>query len=56
MRTLARFAGPVTYAAYLTPDNVAFSRPVYPYPVQARYSGRGNVNDAANWRPVTPKR
>lgn len=49
MKTLARFAGPVTYAQYLTPDNVAFSRPVYPYPVRARFTGRGDVNDAANW-------
>jgi feruloyl esterase len=56
LKTLARFAGPVTYAAYLTPDNVAFSRPVYPYPVRARYLGRGDVKDAANWRPVTPRR
>lgn len=55
MKTLARFAGPVTYAAYLTPDNVAFSRPVYPYPVQARYSGKGDVNDAANWRAARAK-
>lgn len=54
-KTLARFAGPVTYASYLTPDNVEFSRPVYPYPVQARFTGRGDMKDAANWRPVTPK-
>lgn len=54
MKELAGFAGPVTYAKYLTPDNVAFSRPVYPYPVQAQYSGGGDIADAANWRPVMP--
>ena len=54
-RTLARFAGPVTYASYLTPDNVEFSRPVYPYPVQARYSGKGDMKSAASWGPVKPR-
>ena len=54
MKQLARFAGPVTYAAYLTPDNVEFSRPAYPYPVQARYSGSGDPKDASNWRAFTP--
>ena len=55
LKTLSRFAGPVTYAAYLTPDNIQFSRPLYPYPIQARYSGKGNPDSAANWVPVTPK-
>lgn len=55
MKRLGRFAGPVTYREFLTPDNVAFTRPVYPYPVQARYSGRGDPDDAANWRPHRPK-
>jgi feruloyl esterase len=55
MKRLARFAGPVTYAEYLTPDNVAFSRPVWPYPVRARFTGRGDMADAANWRPEKPR-
>ncbi|QGN55848.1 tannase/feruloyl esterase family alpha/beta hydrolase [Novosphingobium sp. Gsoil 351] len=54
-RELARFAGPVTYASYLRPDNVEFSRPVYPYPVQARYSGKGDVRQAGNWKPFAPR-
>jgi feruloyl esterase len=28
----------------------AFTRPVFAYPDSARYSGRGDVSDAANWR------
>lgn len=28
------------------------SRPVYPYPMVAAYVGRGDVNDAANYRPA----
>ncbi|NIJ08534.1 feruloyl esterase [Sphingomonas vulcanisoli] len=27
------------------------TRPVYPYPLIARYKGTGDANDAANWRP-----
>jgi feruloyl esterase len=51
-----RFAGPVTYGEYLTPDNFEFSRPVYPFPVQARYSGKGDLRNAANWKPSSPRR
>ncbi|WP_439486883.1 tannase/feruloyl esterase family alpha/beta hydrolase [Blastomonas fulva] len=56
MRQLARFAGPVTYAEYLTPDNVEFSRPVFPYPVIARYAGKGDVKDAGNWKASALRR
>ena len=38
----------------IDPANVQFSRPVFPYPVAARYSGQGDANDAANFRPVDP--
>jgi Tannase and feruloyl esterase len=31
-----------------------FTRPVYPYPVRAKYKGKGDPNDAANFRPVEP--
>jgi hypothetical protein len=34
---------------------VAFTRPIFPYPVHAKYSGRGDPNDAANFVPVTPR-
>lgn len=30
----------------------AFTRPVYPYPVQARYKGVGDRKDAASFKPV----
>jgi feruloyl esterase len=32
------------------------SRPVYPYPVVARYDGTGSTDDAANFVPYTPAR
>ncbi len=33
---------------------IAFSRPVYPFPLYARYAGRGDPNDATSFRPVAP--
>ena len=31
-----------------------FTRPVYPYPLVARYSGQGDVDDAANFVSFDP--
>jgi feruloyl esterase len=33
---------------------VARTRPVFPYPLVARYTGSGDVNDAANFAPAPP--
>lgn len=38
----------------LDPSRIAFSRPVYPYPTLAKYSGRGDPNDAASFKAVAP--
>jgi hypothetical protein len=38
----------------LDPATVQFSRPVYPYPTIAKYSGHGDPNDAANFGPAEP--
>jgi feruloyl esterase len=38
----------------LDPAAVAFTRPVYPYPLNAKYLGKGDPNDAANFGPVKP--
>ena len=40
----------------LKPDNVIATRPLYPYPLQARYAGKGDPTDAANFSPVLPQR
>lgn len=37
-------------------DGTIRNRPVYPYPVQARYKGKGDINAADSFRPVRPKR
>jgi hypothetical protein len=34
--------------------DVEFSRPVYPYPLQARYKGHGDPQDAVNYGPQEP--
>jgi feruloyl esterase len=33
---------------------VAFTRPVYPYPLRAKYKGSGDPNDAGSFMPVSP--
>ena len=33
---------------------VTFSRPFYPYPAYAKYTGHGNPNDARNFSAITP--
>lgn len=44
---------PIDYFGFgadrLTPDQVAFTRPYFPYPAKAYYSGRGDPDDAANF-------
>jgi feruloyl esterase len=35
--------------------NSVASRPIYTYPIWAKYKGSGDTNDAANWGPVQPK-
>jgi feruloyl esterase len=61
-RLTARHVTPEAFAKY-TPTNyffplpaaeVQFSRPVFPYPLQARYKGAGDANDAANFEAVSP--
>jgi feruloyl esterase len=36
----------------LDPSNIAFTRPVYPFPIKAKYLGPGDPNDAASFGPV----
>jgi feruloyl esterase len=33
---------------------VSFTRPVYPYPLHAKYKGAGDPNDAGNFEPAEP--
>ncbi len=46
-------ADPFPGNPFASPDAPALAtRPVYPYPAIARYVGRGDANDAANYRPA----
>lgn len=38
------------------PDNVAYSRPIYPYPQIAEYGGTGNRDSASSFRPAKSKK
>ena len=38
----------------LDPKAIKFTRPVYPYPLRAKYRGYGDPNDAANFGPTGP--
>lgn len=48
-----RPGAPIDYFGFgadkLTADQVAFTRPYYPYPAKAYYSGKGDPDDAANF-------
>lgn len=48
---------PMSYPYQLFPRDPAqlsFTRPIYPYPAWAQYTGKGDPNDANNFRPVRP--
>jgi feruloyl esterase len=41
---------PMVYHFPLAPPDVAYTRPLFPYPANARYAGSGDPNDAASFR------
>ena len=41
-------------ASRVVDDQVVRTRPLCPYPQVARYSGEGSIDEAANFRCVTP--
>ena len=45
-----------TEANSSVPDRYEFTRPHYPYPLQARYKGSGDPNDYRSFEPVEPRR
>ena len=47
----SRFLGPNVPPADLAGDNLVFTRPIYVYPLQARYRGKG---DPAQWQSFAP--
>lgn len=47
--------GTAPFALVANNATTGVSRPVYPYPLVARYIGAGSTNDAANFRPRKPE-
>lgn len=56
MIKLSRIEGSTDIADYLrgpaADASVKFTRPAYPYPLRAKYKGKGDPNDYRNFRPV----
>lgn len=49
-------SGKVKLAFPLGADQkVTIHRPIFPYPLRAKYVGRGDPSDAKNWKAVAPK-
>jgi feruloyl esterase len=46
--------GDILGIAPIDPQAIEMTRPVFPYPAQARYRGTGDPNDAANFERVEP--
>lgn len=49
----AKYA-PTNYYHPLPADEIEFSRPVYPYPMQVRYKGAGDPSSASSFEAVAP--
>lgn len=55
LKTITIMLGPIVLDKDMVPENVLYSRPHYPYPIQARYKGTGNPDDAASFAPWNPR-
>lgn len=58
LKTITIMLGPIVLDRDLVPENYLYSRPQYPYPIQSRYKGKGDPDDAASfgpWNPTTGK-
>ncbi len=54
LKRIQQMMGPMYLDRDLAPSNYLYSRPLYPYPIQARYKGRGDPDDAASFGPWDP--
>jgi feruloyl esterase len=55
LKWITQMMGPMLLEKDLQPANYLYSRPIYPYPIQARYRGKGDPDDAASFGPWDPK-
>jgi feruloyl esterase len=54
LKTIRRMLGPIVLESDLVPENWLYSRPHYPYPIQGRYRGKGDPDDAASFAAWDP--
>ena len=55
LKSIQQMMGPMYLRKDLAPSNFLYSRPIYPYPIQARYRGKGDPDDASSfgaWDPT----
>lgn len=54
LKRITHMMGPTYLEKDLVPENRLYSRPHYPWPIQARYKGKGDPDDAASFGPWDP--
>jgi hypothetical protein len=55
LKSIKQMMGPMYLDGDLkVPSNWLYSRPLYPYPIQAHYTGRGDPDDASSFGPWDP--
>lgn len=55
LKWITQMMGPMVLAKDNVPSNYLYSRPQYPYPIQARYKGKGDPTLAESFGPWDPK-
>jgi hypothetical protein len=54
LKSIQQMMGPMYLNKDLRASNFLYSRPIYPYPIQARYVGQGDPDDASSFGPWNP--
>lgn len=55
LKTIQRMLGPIILESDMRADNYLYSRPQFPYPIQSRYKGKGDPDDAASFAAWDPR-
>jgi hypothetical protein len=55
LKWITQMMGPMYLEKDLQPSNYLYSRPHYPWPIQARYDGVGDPDQASSFRPWDPR-
>ncbi len=55
LKWITQMMGPMYLDKDMDPANLLYSRPIYPYPIQARYKGKGDPTQASSFAPWDPR-